>query len=119
MWNGGAPRKSIVQDTLSAGRWLPAVDAVHINSRASETLNRVSRNLDVLKCGIDAVKIVGCLVVLCGDFTGDGNHRVPVRISPHARAVLVEISRGVHSQELVVADRDIRTGCSFAPVARK
>jgi hypothetical protein len=89
MRNGCASSKAILQKALGAACCTTVMNASHINSSASETLYRVSRNLNVLKRGIDAIKIIGRLVVVRFRFAADGNRGVSVRISAPARPVLV------------------------------
>src|SRR5580704_10464128 len=119
MRNGCASSKAILQEALGAAGCTTVMNASHINSSASETLYRVSRNLNVLKRGIDAIKIIGRVVVVRHRFAEDGNRGVSVRISAHGRPVLIGLCGPVGSYESVVADGHVRTWRAFAPVARK
>jgi hypothetical protein len=63
---------------------MAVINASQINSRAGETLYRVSRDLDVLKCWIDPHKVIRYLVVIRHRLAGRADGSVAMRISIRA-----------------------------------
>ena len=85
---------------------MAVINASQINSRAGETLYRVSRDLDVLKCWIDPHKVIRDLVVIRHRLAGRADGSVAMRIRAHPRlsCFLIKGTDGISGGNLSLSE---------------